>query len=541
MHNWRLLLLAFLAVLQPIASFTERNLVDGREQCCNRNSLLRDTRLSYGTLRHKLPEDRRLSRTDIREDRRYEVRNDDTVLTRPSADRRLVEFRSERDITSRLSPVRVARITRAEFRRERITDTRRERVSPAREDRERRSRDTFRIAFREINRDARYRDVARDSRRTDIRQNNRNSREFSYVRMSGDNNRVDQRFDSERKARNAEELRREIRRSREHSAEFRRIKETRETRDVLQRTRDDVARNEISRDMQDRRDVRERMEERRARSQSRLFENNRERRSLERRVREIDVRRSALGSRSVDRVLDRRAESSMARRESRDERLRINEQFDERREREANRQSRDRTIDVRRELRQRNQEERRDARQPDNRARIVENRNVRLERAGTRREARDDKREFRAVRGDERAYERRAESRRVTNSNRQTTEHIVLRETRRDIRGRSVDARQRDTSTDRADYRNAKNVERDLADARFRSTEYRTRENVNLVREKNQFDVQSSSMNWQYIFYTLQGIYLCGILTQILSQKHSDKKPRALSWLATPRSLIKVD
>ncbi|KAJ0174667.1 hypothetical protein K1T71_009775 [Dendrolimus kikuchii] len=67
MHNWRLQLLALIAILQPIASFTERSIVDGRQQCCDRQQdfLFRDTRLS-------LEASRRITR-DGRLERRYGI------------------------------------------------------------------------------------------------------------------------------------------------------------------------------------------------------------------------------------------------------------------------------------------------------------------------------------------------------------------------------------------------------------------------------------------------------------------------------------
>ncbi|XP_059052669.1 uncharacterized protein LOC131847198 [Achroia grisella] len=56
MYKWRLLLLASLAIFQPIESFAERSLVDGRQECSERqpHTLQRDTRLSvYASVHHK--------------------------------------------------------------------------------------------------------------------------------------------------------------------------------------------------------------------------------------------------------------------------------------------------------------------------------------------------------------------------------------------------------------------------------------------------------------------------------------------------------
>lgn len=68
MHNWCLLIVALIALLRPIASFTERNLVDGRQQCCDHQQglLLRDTRLSLEASRRQTRQDQKLDqRNDI--------------------------------------------------------------------------------------------------------------------------------------------------------------------------------------------------------------------------------------------------------------------------------------------------------------------------------------------------------------------------------------------------------------------------------------------------------------------------------------------
>lgn len=76
MNNWRLLLLAVVVVVQPIGSFTESNLIDGRE-CCERTE---DVRV-YGSGRRSLDgnredrrtiDERRLKLFDESRGRRYE-------------------------------------------------------------------------------------------------------------------------------------------------------------------------------------------------------------------------------------------------------------------------------------------------------------------------------------------------------------------------------------------------------------------------------------------------------------------------------------
>ncbi|CAG9788693.1 unnamed protein product [Diatraea saccharalis] len=76
MYNWRLLLFAFFAVFKPIASSAERNLVDGRQQCCD-HRLSRDTaRLNGNNPFEFSAENRHLKeRRYIREVRRDDFRN----------------------------------------------------------------------------------------------------------------------------------------------------------------------------------------------------------------------------------------------------------------------------------------------------------------------------------------------------------------------------------------------------------------------------------------------------------------------------------
>lgn len=315
MYNWRLLLLAFVAALHPIASFTERNFVDGREQCCE-HRLLRDTRLD-GTFRFSKPDDRRLNDRAETRNRRYEVREDDPVLTR-SDDRRLTEIRSEREV-SRISPEFPARFARTQIYRLRETSApQRDRTSPA-EAKQQRTRNTEIISNRDnrdhINRDERNREITRERfvRVSDILQNDRDNRGTSLSRFSRDDSRFvrlsrdDRRFTLLRD--NLPE--REMQRSRENSGELRRIQPFRETRNILQRTRNDVTRSEMPGQREDRRIVRIRMDDRRAfttRSESR-FDNNKDRRSLDRRETLNEFSDVTSKSRSADRIRDMRQET----------------------------------------------------------------------------------------------------------------------------------------------------------------------------------------------------------------------------------------
>lgn len=285
MHNWRLLILAFLAVLRPIASFTERNLVDGREQCCDRKpSLLRDTSLSYGTTRFNKPsEDRRLSQQDeTREDRRYEVRKDDLVLTRPTSERRLIEYRSERH-ASRITPELSTRVTRVGHRRFRVFDDhRRERYVSSDNNR---IRDSRRYLSSDITNVERITGISGEH--VDSRQRDRDSRESSII--SRENNRIVRSFNMERQFRDMTDSRRENLLNREGSEEFRRVHDFRKIRNNPQRARIGVARLDLRKEHQIRGMVRVGMDERRAFTlslESRLqLDNTRENLSLERRVR----------------------------------------------------------------------------------------------------------------------------------------------------------------------------------------------------------------------------------------------------------------
>ncbi|XP_047032309.1 uncharacterized protein LOC124639123 [Helicoverpa zea] len=104
MNNWRLLLLAVVAVVQPIASFTDRNLIDGRQQCCDHPSStpLRDTRSSLrGTYRLSETTSALRGLSDRDEIRQY----------RRSTEKRLIE---DRERAARQDPSPTARSTRVE-------------------------------------------------------------------------------------------------------------------------------------------------------------------------------------------------------------------------------------------------------------------------------------------------------------------------------------------------------------------------------------------------------------------------------------------
>lgn len=120
MNYWRLLLLAVVAVFQPIATFTERNLVDGRQECCERQptTAFRDTKtLLHGRRYPETTSAQRLlnDRTEIREDRRYALRQRESVISRLSRGR---SIRDGEERSARYPAVTV-RSSRVESRFER--------------------------------------------------------------------------------------------------------------------------------------------------------------------------------------------------------------------------------------------------------------------------------------------------------------------------------------------------------------------------------------------------------------------------------------
>ncbi|XP_063537106.1 trichohyalin-like [Cydia strobilella] len=148
MHNGCLLLLAFVAVFQPIASYTERGLVNGRQERCDYRSSVRDPELNFhGSYRFNKPavEDRCLNqRDDIRKLRRNEVK-EETLRIASSSDRRLADtVERERFTLTRLSSDRIGNdavlhreihktLPVSSHRDERKQETRRERLSTAQE------------------------------------------------------------------------------------------------------------------------------------------------------------------------------------------------------------------------------------------------------------------------------------------------------------------------------------------------------------------------------------------------------------------------
>lgn len=547
MHNWHLPLFALLAFLQPIVCFSERSFVDGREQCCDRNNLLRDTRLSYGTFRFQKPsQDRHLnSRAEIYKDRRYDIKKDDSDLTRFAANRRLVDFRSEKE-ASRNSREIAARLIRTEFQRVTLPNDRRERSLPTLESRVRFSPGLRRIASKDIiSRDERIHNIVRQrySRVFDTGLHERDNTD--YRRLSRDSsNRMSRNSGDEARHTASQDSRRDNQRIREREIanEFRRV-HSRATRTLLQRTRADIARSEISRD---RREVKERM------SESQIqHDTNRDHRSVEREVSNSrDTRRWSVASRSADRIRNFRQETRSHLREDVRERQHVNsrrgvtERFSDRRQsreerREhrdrSRRESRERITAIHRASRERMSEKRRISRVSVERVRNTDN-DIRLERAFSRRNTRANEREVR-VYNRAASENRRLESRSIMDqetrqhennrSDRRSSERMENRDMKREVRNRFTETREGGTT--RIEQRMTKiNAERGDMDSRFRTNESRrVRESFAfMIREKTQPSEQSTLLNWQYLFYTLQCVYLCSLLIQIMSENGSMKKSR---------------
>lgn len=301
MNNWRLLLLAVVAVFQPIASFTDSNLIDGRQQCCDRLSSAPLQDSLHGTYRLGKTTSalRRLNdRDETREDRRYELRQRVSVLSRSSSERPLVDIR--RRIASQ-SPSE-AKASRVEFRLERpvISQSRNrlldinQREETARSNRDKQTQDLTRRVVGRTPRDA------LDRRNVG-----------TFTKSPRDNLfRNDYRTDSfgnERLSKNLFDVQREM--QREDRSVERKITLNRDARRVFSRTQDDAPSIEASNNMKNQRIARERLSSVRRESlirpdMRRNSERNDERRDLQR----INEQRRSLteNTRLVHRIRDMR-------------------------------------------------------------------------------------------------------------------------------------------------------------------------------------------------------------------------------------------
>ncbi|XP_073961501.1 uncharacterized protein [Choristoneura fumiferana] len=172
--------------------------------------------------------------------------------------------------------------------------------------------------------------------------------------------------------------------------------------------------------------------------------------------------------------------------------------------------------------------------------RLGENRRERS--SENRREIRNAEKDTRTARTEEmRRVETRiintARSRDVSKErrNHRMTEHLNMRNTQLDRRSRSVQQESRAESRHTFE-RNNEQLERGKVESPTRKREF-----LSMTRNPSQYENEASIMNWQYIFYTLQGLYICGILTQLMNENSAVKKTRAFSWWSAPQQPIKVD
>lgn len=569
MNNWHFLLLALLAIFQPIESFTERNLVDGRRTCCGREPDFfreRSESSSYGPhqFTKDLPSIQRLTyRDETRENRRSELTQRENLYR--STEKSLPSNR-HKNLDSSFS-IRDSS-TQGLYRPERVTNN---------ENRDRR----LVIQRRQRNvgniRDTRYDDrngriLSRIARYSAMRQVDRTNEFSARNRWVRDDSRIS-RFNNRYQV---EDVRPINERMQARSEDLRRITLTRDIRDNLRQAREDVVRIymlEVPATTDNRYHIRRERENTVSRKSlfrddvRRYVDNNKEHRQQ---VRLVEERRALSGnSRVLERVNDvsmrvssRNARWSRAVLDT-EERLNrivgnqnlVSKRIEEGRERNEFRQYREQSMETL---------ERKfsDRRMPMDRRQIRENRNlndiyIRTNRAIERRLGEKPSRE---TRGDRLAQDNRIDGRatrrtlslerdnRVTDRRARTVEHYNYRDviTEADPKLRtSVEAVQR-----RDDARIHRQIEyqnkmesrvRDSIDTRSRNVAFtRTR---GLVVDKIGKENEGINFNWQYIFYTIQGAYLCSLFMQLLTSNNSEKsnKQNLRWWPLTSQKLIKVD
>ncbi|CAB3253289.1 unnamed protein product [Arctia plantaginis] len=563
MNNWRLLLLALVAVFQPITSFTERSLVDGRQQCCDRqtDTLLRDLRPNlYVTNRLAKPfwSLRRLNfRDETREDR--QLRQRVTLFPRRSTERSLENIR-ERNLKQ--SPLITSRFTRVDYRtvvsdvvgrtNEALSrysqsrdDSRINRLSNERQDREMQlngrtnkllsrysqSRDKSRInrlinerQDRVMQRDVRTNELlSRYSQAGDESRINRlsNERQDREMQRNGRTNEFISRYSQSRDESRINRLSNE-RQDREISKtdrmEFRsetvhRMTSTRASRDSLWMQRVAEDRTRVYH------------ESRRLLERERVNKPTHERREQERHA---EQRRSlSENSNVINRVRDMRVNFRDQKRENR-ARSAVSLQHSN-----AHRQSRatvkentdlsvsdERMLSDRREIRE---------------SRLINDRNVRDRVVENRRDTRLTERLSKETRDDQFVRESRVESRasrrtaerdsRVADQRARSRNIQNFRDARSDSKLSLYDntLRGSDASRSQTAYRGTMaNRERNIVDNRFRNVESaRARDNSIIIQK---LDTENELIsNWQYIFYSIQAAYICGFIIQTLTPNRYEK------------------
>ncbi|CAG9130582.1 unnamed protein product [Plutella xylostella] len=143
----------------------------------------------------------------------------------------------------------------------------------------------------------------------------------------------------------------------------------------------------------------------------------------------------------------------------------------------------------------------------------------------------------------------RIESRRVSRSERMTNAYRRV-DSRRENERLSRDVSRRDVRTDERRDNQDMRVKREVPETRFEARNLKSleRDSIDLSGHRNSWDAVNEKgqmeshtiMNWQYLFYTLQGLYLGCVIVQMIGA--SDKnKMRSTGFWATTQKMLKVE
>ncbi|XP_004931800.3 trichohyalin [Bombyx mori] len=523
MHNWRLLL-AFVAILQPILSFTERSLVNGRQECCGRQppALLQQSKRSldgtHANIR-EISENRSLkdrATTHIRDIRRYIVQN------RNQLNRQLVEdFRNNRS-KQNTRQFSVDSLVRAELRVERH--------------RQRSNGINDRRVLREVTeRDVRfYRSIERNNKNLEVRRETVSKSLQQYETDNVAASRTSRRYIPNERTIS----------TRRYSMEIRTQALAKERRDVHKRDRDNLAR-----DQSDFRSVRKSTERKNtesrklSESQNRLLDgmiserfeffrfttvnrdDNRRSTLLERRMTDIQRTRPANEPQSARRILEdkrtARQDRHSERAFTRDFKTTVTRRTESTRKgnelireklvrRDSDGSRRSRIFSVRREI---NSDE--------TISKFIPSRIL----------SREERQQMKV---------RRIEFRHLDFADRRSDSETLFdnRSSRREIRNKLTEGiRVGDVSRNRMAVRNGRNYFFSGGDSETHSRERSTIQKE-IPIETNAY------INWQTILYTLQGIYLCGILMQMFNDNGQENKKimKTRWWSSTSMpKLIKLE
>ncbi|CAH0680104.1 unnamed protein product [Chilo suppressalis] len=617
MYNWRLLLFAFFAVFQTIASFEERNLVDGRQQCCD-HRFSRDTGSRNENSPFKLlSKDRTLKfRQNLQEVRRDDVRNEQrtplkhfpTDQFRNAQEQNLIRGNPDIRIHSSRATfrgeIRATRIrdikpdSERNFARENLSRSSRGRTSgndirPSENllkyrERQNNQRETRRRMINDVSENRR---IFTEVRQRDFRGTNEHYIERSYspsqnvrrsllergsernaireVSVTRDNSRKQH---LQRSARSLDRFTKNIEEQMRISSEsFRVADDGRQIRSRYREVRNERERTEVrlTSPFHDRehlyrksivlRDIRVTNEVRNNDSdERRIVRDNVERISPRVIVefRRFDVNVSPIRN-SRERT-ENRETTKVVSRLIEDRRERVNTArriLNIRRDNRLNEIKRERTVNNRDINRRESRNERSSATL---RSVRIPSRHFEYERR-TVAPKRENTRTFEGIK----QQERRDVNERVRSSEQEHFTHaahsriISMWANRKQEAERKVDiekrVRQRGTSqlnqissqkTDARDATYSKGSRDDYraSDSR-RSVEYRLKSaSERMTHEMKEGEIQIIGLNWQYLLYTVQAIYLCSVLLPMLMNKAGTKKKTlTFDWGTPLQKLIKVD